>query len=151
MSQLAGKVLDEVKVESTGRNILWEVEILPDVRGAPSMMRLVARNLLSNAEKYSLLRDSAMIKLGSISDEREIVVLIRDHHGVRCDIQCPDKRFGVFQRSYNAEEFEGTDIGLASVRQIVDRRAGRVWADGGVGKGVTVYFSLPRSTESIDG
>ena len=91
-----------------------------------------------------------MIEVGSISDEGEIVLLFRDN-GVGCDIQYSDKLFGVFQRLHSAEEREGTGIGRASVRCIVDSRAGRVWADGRVGKGATFYFSLPRFTENSDG
>ena len=144
--QLAGKVLDEVNVESTGRDILWEV----DVRVAPSKLRLVARISLSIAVKYSLLRDPAIISVRSISDERGIVFFVRDT-GAGFDIQYADKRLGLFQRLHNAEECEGTGIGLASVRGIVDRHAGRVWVDGRVGKGATSYISLPRTTESTDG
>lgn len=95
----AASPLDEVKVESTGRNTLWEV----DVRGAPSMLPLVARNLLSNAVKYSRLRDPAIIKGRSISDEHEIVFFVRDN-GVGCDIQYADKRLGIFQRLHNARK-----------------------------------------------
>jgi chemotaxis family two-component system sensor kinase Cph1 len=95
----AASPLDEVKVESTGRNILWEV----DVRRAPSMLQLVAKNLLSNAVKYPRLRDPAIIKGRSICDEHEVVFFVRDN-GVGCNIQYVDKRLGIFQRLHNARK-----------------------------------------------
>jgi light-regulated signal transduction histidine kinase (bacteriophytochrome) len=130
------------------RAILWNIQPLPDVDADASMLRLVFTNLLSNAVKYSATRMRPQIDIGVCAgDPNEVVVFVRDN-GVGFDMQYVHKLFGVFQRLHTTAEFEGTGIGLASVRRIIQRHGGRSWAESVPGQGTSVYFALPVSTQS---
>jgi light-regulated signal transduction histidine kinase (bacteriophytochrome) len=116
---------------------------MPDVDGEAAMLRQVFVNLMSNAAKYSRPREHPRVEIGVHTvDDDQVVVFIRDN-GVGFDMKYADKLFGVFQRLHRADEFEGTGIGLASVRRIVQRYGGRVWAESTLDRGATFYFSLP--------
>jgi light-regulated signal transduction histidine kinase (bacteriophytochrome) len=150
MDRIVQQTLDNLKSDAYGRNVDWKVKDLPEVRGDPSLLRLVWQNLLSNALKYTRPRERAEIEIGGRVEEDKAVYFVSDN-GVGFDMQYVDKLFGVFQRLHRAEEFEGTGIGLATVQRIVNRHGGHTWAEGSVGSGATFYFSLPLVERSNNG
>jgi signal transduction histidine kinase len=143
-NQLVAETIAGLEPETQNRNIIWKIGTLPDFRGDPAMLRQVFINLLSNAIKYSRTRNPACIEVGHEILENEIVIFVRDN-GVGFDMQFANKLFGVFQRLHQADEFEGTGIGLANVRRIVQRHGGRTWAEAKVDEGATVYFTMPKT------
>jgi light-regulated signal transduction histidine kinase (bacteriophytochrome) len=107
------------------------------------MLRLVFGNLISNAVKFTRLRRTAQIEIGSLNHQpNEVIVFIKDN-GVGFDMKYKDKLFGVFQRLHSQEAFEGTGIGLATVERVVRRHGGRVWAESSVDHGATFFVALP--------
>lgn len=142
MNLIVEGVIRDQEGELHGRNIVWKHPRLPRAWGDKALLRQVMVNLVSNALKYSRKTDTAEIEIGvHESGARETVFFVRDN-GVGFDARYADKLFGVFQRLHKASEFEGTGIGLASVRRIIARHGGKTWAEGKVGKGATFYFSL---------
>ncbi|MDO8464405.1 MAG: PAS domain S-box protein [Gallionella sp.] len=142
MKNLVAGVWEELKPDMAGRDVHLEIGDMPPAEGDPAMIHQVVFNLLSNAVKFTQHRADAQIEVGGHADEHETVYHIEDN-GVGFDMQYADKLFGVFQRLHGVDEFEGTGIGLAIVKRIVTKHGGRVWAEGRVGEGATIYFALP--------
>ncbi len=143
LAELTREVIHEFDAETGSRNMDWRVGDLPVVTGDRAMLRMVLVNLVSNALKFTRTRPQTVIEIGSMPGQAsEAVIFVRDN-GVGFDMAYADKLFGVFQRLHRAEQFEGTGIGLASVRRIIARQGGRTWAQGQPDRGATFFFALP--------
>jgi signal transduction histidine kinase len=149
----------EMKVEEVSLSALVEA-LLPAIRASrpgaaqfrvapglrarcdPRLMTIALENLLSNAWKFSARTLEACIEFGSRDDNGEQVYFVRDN-GAGFDMQYAGHLFAPFQRLHRPDEFPGTGIGLATVKRVISRHGGRVWAEGAPGKGATFYFTLP--------
>lgn len=143
MAVLVKEVFDELKHALPDRKIDCHINELIDTKADRDTLRLVWTNLLSNSIKYTRPRDNALIEVSSRLDNDKIVYSVKDN-GVGFDMKYIDKLFNVFQRLHGSDEFEGTGIGLANVKRIIERHSGQVWAEGKVGEGATFSFSLPK-------
>ena len=142
LQALVQEARQQVQPECQGRVVHWNIGHLPTAPADAAMLRQVLVNLLANALKYTRPRDPAEIEIGCAEETlKEVVIFVRDN-GVGFDMQYAGKLFGVFQRLHSHEEFEGTGIGLANVRRIIDRHGGRTWAEGKVDGGATFYFGV---------
>jgi len=143
VSALAREVADELRAEHEARAV--EVVIAPDM-GAdadPRLLRVILRNLLDNAWKFSAKHEAARVEVGVTDADGERAFFVRDD-GAGFDPEHAEHLFGAFQRLHTAEEFQGNGIGLAMVQRLVNRHGGRAWAEGQVEKGATFFFTLPR-------
>ena len=142
LQQLINEVVANTAVPES-QHIRWTISDLPTVSADPSLLRLVFENLLSNAVKFTRKSKEPQIEIGCSSARHQFVLFVKDN-GDGFDMRYVDKLFGVFQRLHRADEFEGTGIGLANVRRIISRHGGTTWAEGTVGKGATLFMTLPR-------
>ena len=144
LAELVSEVLQQLKLDVGERPVEWRIGRLPTVRADLLMLRQVFQNLLHNAVKFTQGRSPAIIELRHERVDGEEQFEVRDN-GCGFEMAYVDKLFGVFQRLHHADEFEGTGIGLANVRRIIERHGGRTWAEGEIGQGASFYFTLPSS------
>jgi len=142
VSELANRIVAELGDVSPTRPVATTVA--PDMvaHGDPRLVRVALENLLTNAWKFTSRRERACIEVGQVDGGGASPVFFVRDNGVGFDPAFADKLFGPFQRLHDAAEFPGTGIGLATVRRIVLRHGGRVWAESQPGQGACFYFTL---------
>jgi light-regulated signal transduction histidine kinase (bacteriophytochrome) len=143
ITKLVGEVLRTLEHDTKDRSIEWQIAPLPIAWGDAAMLRQVLQNLISNALKYTRGRAPAVISLTGEESADQTVYTVADN-GVGFDMAYVGKLFGVFQRLHRVEEYEGTGIGLALCRRIVDRHGGTIEAHGALGEGARFRFALPK-------
>jgi len=137
------RAIDEARRENNpNRAIDLAVQEGVIVRGDPHLMRIVLENLMDNAFKFTGKQAHPRIEFGATERGGKPVCFVRDN-GVGFDMAYAGKLFGAFQRLHTMDEFAGSGIGLATVKRIINRHGGRIWAEGEVGKGATFYFTIP--------
>jgi light-regulated signal transduction histidine kinase (bacteriophytochrome) len=156
LNAIVAEVITILQPESEGRRVEWVIADLPPVECDPVLIKQVFQNLLANALKFTGPRGGTggsarartptptlhtVIEVSYKEEDGRPVFMVRDN-GVGFSMKYVDKLFGVFQRLHSAEEFEGTGIGLVTVRRIVHKHGGRVWAEGEPDKGAAFYFTL---------
>jgi PAS domain S-box-containing protein len=139
--EIASRVLEQLRPELAGRHVNVAIDRLPACSADPALLAVVYTNLLSNAAKYSRQRDPAEIRVGCHRDAAGVAYFVKDN-GVGFDPAYVDKLFGVFERLHGADEYEGTGVGLAIVKRIVERHGGTVWAESAPHEGATFFFRL---------
>jgi signal transduction histidine kinase len=142
IAAVARNAFAELAAAAPERKMRLVVGNLPAAAGDRTMIAQVLTNLLSNAVKFTRPREEALIELEGRVGDGELIYCLKDN-GVGFDMQYVDKLFGVFQRLHGVEEFEGTGVGLAIVKRVIQRHGGRVWAEGKVGEGADFFFTLP--------
>ena len=141
LSQLAAFVIDDLRRSAPDRAAAVQIEAGLLTEGDPTLLRMVLENLLGNAWKYSAKVAQARIVFERVPQGERAVYQVRDN-GAGFDMRFADRLFGVFQRLHSSSDFQGHGVGLASVRRIVRRHGGEIWAEGEVGVGATFSFTL---------
>ena len=138
---VANQVFKELVNEEDSQRIQFVLGALPVVQADTILLKQVFVNLFSNAIKFSRQREKPVIEVGSQNTDKGLAIYVRDN-GAGFDMQHSGKLFGVFQRLHSYDQFEGTGVGLAIVKRIIERHGGQVWAYGELDKGATFYFTL---------
>lgn len=153
VSAMAHDILRAEAEHHPSRHVHCHVE--PDlvVHGDPDLLRMAMENLLANAWKFTTRTPDARISVSKRREGEEVVLCVQDN-GAGFDMADAGRLFQPFQRLHRRSEYDGTGIGLATVRRIIERHGGRIWAQGKPGAGAAFYFTLPgapaRSTPAND-
>ncbi len=151
IARLVRAVFQEaVRAETPRREPELRVQALPAAHADPEMMREAWLNLLANAVKFSSHAERPLIEVGTAGSNGKTIYFVRDN-GVGFNMRYAHRLFGVFQRLHGTDEFEGSGVGLAIVRRIVERHGGQIWAQAEEGVGATFYLSLPTAEEQHGG
>jgi PAS domain S-box-containing protein len=146
VTALARDIGARLRDRHSARRVELVVEDGLSARADGQLVEVLLHNLLDNAWKFTSSRDVGHVEVGALRDATNGDAFFVRDDGVGFDMAYVHKLFHPFERLHTGDEFEGTGIGLATVRRIVERHGGRVWAESAVGRGTTVYFTLPPAT-----
>ncbi|MBI3775692.1 MAG: PAS domain S-box protein [Gammaproteobacteria bacterium] len=141
LTQLAEEIINEFHVQAEACPITFTVQSGLNAYGDASLLRIVLENMLGNAVKYTRNASQPQIELGSMMLDGRNVFFVRDN-GAGFDMAYAGKLFKAFERLHRSDDYPGTGVGLATVKRIVNRHGGEVWAEGRPGKGAVFYFTL---------
>ena len=141
LSDIARDIVADLQRATPERQVEFAIAPGLKARGDARLLRVVLDNLLRNSWKYTAKQPAPRVEFRSADANGDKAFMVRDN-GAGFDMKYADKLFGVFQRLHSASDFEGTGIGLATVRRIINRHGGRIWAEGAVDQGATFYFTL---------
>lgn len=141
LTQLVGYIVDDLRRQSPERQVEVVIEPGMQVQGDATLLRVALENLLGNAWKYTGKCREPRIRFERTEHEGRPAFCVRDN-GAGFDMRFADRLFGVFQRLHSANDFQGTGVGLASVRRIIRRHGGDIWAEGEVDRGARFVFWL---------
>ena len=142
LNSMTRQVFDQLRAQTPERDLQLTLRDLPPGLGDQSLLYQVMQNLLGNAVKFTSYRKIAVIEVGGRTEGKENIYYVKDN-GAGFDERYVTNLFRPFQRLHICAEYEGTGIGLAIVKRIIQRHGGRVWAEGKLGEGATFYFTLP--------
>jgi signal transduction histidine kinase len=145
LTSLANEVTADLREQDPQRVVTLDISEGLMARGDKRLLRVVLVNLLGNAWKFTSACASPRICVGALPAE-EPTFFVRDN-GAGFDMAYANRLFSPFQRLHDAQEFEGTGVGLATVRRVIARHHGRIWAESIKGEGATFFWSLPLNTE----
>jgi len=141
LTRIVRSVINELQNSQPQRHVKIRIaDGLEDIADS-RLISIALENLMSNAWKFTAKQSEALIEFGSTREGSKKVYFIRDN-GAGFEMTYMDKLFAPFQRLHTIDEYPGTGIGLATVRRIIHRHGGKVWAEGHTGKGATFYFSI---------
>ncbi len=141
LGSMAREIANGFRLSEAGRQATFRIQDDVVVEGDPQLLRNVLENLLGNAWKFTAKREHALIEFGTVERDGSEACFVRDN-GAGFDMAYADKLFAPFQRLHATTEFEGSGIGLATVRRIINHHGGKLWAEGKPGEGAVFYFSL---------
>ncbi|CAN1210602.1 histidine kinase [Tumidithrix helvetica PCC 7403] len=144
LSALIQEQMDEMQASEPERQVTFVIAPNIVVTADPTLMHVIISNLVQNAWKFTSHHATARIEFGVLQQDEQLTYFVRDN-GAGFDMAFAKMLFGVFQRLHNTNEFPGTGIGLATVQRAIHRHGGRVWAEGVVEQGATIYFTVPNT------
>jgi len=143
MEKIVSDVYNELRLAYPDRNVNLVIDSgLPYVSGDRVMLKQLLQNVLSNAFKFTRDVEKAVITVGCTLTAEECIFYVRDN-GIGFDMKYSGKLFNAFQRLHTAEEFEGSGIGLVTVKKIIEKHGGRAWIESKVNYGTAIYFTFP--------
>jgi signal transduction histidine kinase len=149
IAELARLVAGDLSKKEPERPVVFDINGPLIVDGDGRLLRVLLDNLLGNAWKFTAKRAETHIEFGARRSEGASVYYVRDN-GAGFDMKQAARLFSPFQRLHHERDYPGTGIGLATVQRIVDRHGGRVWAEGVVGTGATISFTIPPLRDSLE-
>jgi two-component system sensor kinase len=149
LNAMSRQIFDRLQAEAPDRDLQLKVGSMPPALGDQSLLYQVVQNLLANAIKFTKQRKPAVIEVGGKEEEKETVYYVKDN-GIGFDERYAGNLFRPFQRLHGGENYEGSGVGLAIVKRIIQRHGGRVWAAGKINEGAVFYFTLPKMRPEQD-